>query len=173
MKKSFILRGLLILMFLLISTISLAKVRVTGNLNVWFDSSRTSNNKNSKIKKHVGNIDDTEFEEKAFIINGNGYAFLRNNEGDKLLLKVSFNKYGNVIREELFYTYKFTINCIAVYGDNSQCITLTNTGVPAVWDRFKSKYTHYGKFVDVKINNPFKSINYYDDQSYFNSLFEF
>lgn len=172
MKKNSILRGLLILMFLLISTISLAKVRVTGNLNVWFDSSRTSNNKNSKVKKHVGNIDDTEFEEKAFIINGNGYAFLRNNEGDKLLLKVSFNKYGNVIREELFYTYKFTINCIAVYGDNSQCITLTNAGVPAVWDRFRSKYTHYGRFVDVKINNPYR-YGSNDDNNYFDSLFEF
>lgn len=176
MNKLFNLRkGLLILIFLLINAISLAKVRITGNLNVWFDTtSQTSNNYNKRAKKNVGNIDDKQFEEKAFVINGTGYALLRNNEGDKLLLKVTLDNNGNVINEQLFYTYRFTINCIAVYGDNSQCITITDTGLPAVWDRFKSRYLYYGKFLNgVKIRNPFKTNNYYDNQSYFDSLFEF
>lgn len=174
MKKSFILRGFVVLCFLLITSISLAKIHVTGNVNIWFDTSRTSNKRNSKIKQNVGNIDDTKFEEKPFIINGTGYALLRNNEGDKLLLKVNFDNNGNVINEQLFYTYRFTINCISVYGDDSKCITITDTGLPAVWDRFKSKYIYYGKFLNgVKIRNPFKTNNYYDNNNYFDSLFEF
>ena len=175
MNKLFDLRkGLLILIFLLISAISLAKVRISGNLNVWFDTtSQTSNSKKGKVK-NVGNIDDKQFEEKPFVINGTGYAFLRNNEGDKLLLKVNFDNNGNVINEQLFYTYRFTINCISVYGDDSKCITLTDAGLPAVWDRFQSKYIYYGKFINgIKIRNPFKTRNYYDNNSYFDPLFEF
>lgn len=163
------LRISLVLGLLLISSISLAKVRIRGDFDIWIGNS----NSRSKDRKGVGNIDDKEFEEKPFIINGIGYAFLKNNQGDKLLLKVIFDKYGNIIREDLFYTYRFTVNCLSVYGDNSKCLTLTDTGVPAVWDRLNSKYIYYGKFLNnVRINNPYKRKGYYEED-FFGDLFQF
>lgn len=172
MKKNSILRGLLILMFLLISAVSFAKVRVTGNVTVWFDTtSRTSNN---KPKRYVGNMNDRSFEERAFVINNRGYSFLRDNNGNKLLLRVIFDTNGYVLREDLFETYKFTQNCLSVKGDDNYCFTITSDGYPSIWDRYQSKYIYYGKFLNnVRINNPFNSRNYYDDKDYFDPLFEF
>ncbi len=173
MKKNSILRGLLILMFLLITSNSLAKVNISGsaNINIWFDT--TSNNKKSKVRKYVGNIDDKEFLEKPFIINGKGYALLNDQYNNKYLLRVIFDRRGNVIHEDLFETQKFTVNCLGIKGDDSFCITIKSNGIPAIWDRYESTYIFSGRFVDSYINNPFKSRNYYDDQNYFDSLFEF
>lgn len=171
MKKLFSLRKVLILC-LLMSTIGMAKVDISGNINVWFDTSRHSNNKNSKVKKSVGNMDDYQFLQKAFIINGKGYSFLMDNAGNKLLLRVIFDNRGNVIKEDLFYTQRFTENCIGVQGNDSFCFTITKDGLPSIWDRYRSKYLYYGQFVDVHIQNPYNP-EQDDYDNFFDSLFKF
>ena len=169
MKKMFKkFRGLVVLSFLLISTFSFSKMRISGNLNIWFDStSHNSNNKTYKAKKYVGNMDDREFEERAFIIKRKGYSFLSDSYGNKLLLQVEFNSSGEVIQETLYYTNRFTNNCIGVKGDNSFCFTITKDGIPSIWDRYNSRYVYFGTFVNVRINNPYKDSIRYDDDNIF------
>ena len=171
MKKLFSLRKVLILC-LLIATIGMAKVDISGNINVWFDTSRHSNNQNTKQKKAVGNMDDQRFIEKAFIINNKGYSFLLDNYGNKLLLKVIFNSDGEVIQEYLYETTRFTNNCLGIKDNDSFCFTITKDGLPSIWDRYRSRYLYYGKFVNVRIQNPYKR-KYYDEDNFFNDLFEF
>ena len=166
MKKNSILRVFFVLGFLLIPAISLAKVNISGNVNIWFDTTSQTNNKS---KRSVGNMDDRSFLEKAFIINGRGYSFLRDNNGNKLLLQVLFDSRGNVIGEYLYETQRFTVNCIGIRGDDSFCFTNTKDGIPSIWDRYNSRYVYFGTFVNVRIHNPYKdSIRYYDD-----TIFEF
>ncbi len=169
MNKLFNLRkGLLILIFLLISAISLSKMQISGNINIWIE-----NSSRSKSTKSVGNMDDNRFLEKGFVINNKGYAFLSDRYNNKYLLRVIFDRRGNVIREDLFQTQKFTVNCVGIKNDDSFCFTIKPNGVPAIWDRYESTYVFSGKFVDIKIQNPFKSKYYYDDKDYFDPLFEF
>lgn len=164
-------RILLVLGLLLISSISLAKTHISGSINIWFESSNQSSN--NKSKRYVGNIDDRSFEERAFVINNTGYSLLRDYYGNKLLLRVRFDSKARVISEELFETHRFTNNCIAIKGRDDFCFTISKEGYPAIWDRDEAKYIYYGKFLNnVRINNPFRN-RYYDNDSYFNSLFEF
>lgn len=164
MKKNSILRVFFVLGFLLIPAISLAEVKISGSFDIWI-----GNSSRSKPTKSVGNIDDNRFLEKPFVINNKGYSFLRDSYGNKLLLQVEFNLRGEVIQETLYYTNRFTNNCIGVKGDNSFCFTITKDGIPSIWDRYNSKYVYFGTFVNVRIRNPYKdSIRYYDD-----TIFEF
>jgi len=164
MKKNSILRVFFVLGFLLIPAISLAEVKISGSFDIWI-----GNSSRSKPTKSVGNIDDNRFLEKPFVINNKGYSFLRDSYGNKLLLQVEFNSRGEVIQETLYYTNRFTNNCIGVKGDNSFCFTITKDGIPSIWDRYNSKYVYFGTFVNVRIRNPYKdSIRYYDD-----TIFEF
>ena len=164
MKKNSILRVFFVLGFLLIPAISLAEVKISGSFDIWI-----GNSSRSKPTKSVGNIDDNRFLEKPFVVNNKGYSFLRDSYGNKLLLQVEFNSRGEVIQETLYYTNRFTNNCIGVKGDNSFCFTITKDGIPSIWDRYNSKYVYFGTFVNVRIRNPYKdSIRYYDD-----TIFEF
>lgn len=164
MKKNSILRVFFVLGFLLIPAISLAEVKISGSFDIWI-----GNSSRSKPTKSVGNIDDNRFLEKPFVINNKGYSFLRDSYGNKLLLQVEFNSRGEVIQETLYYTNRFTNNCIGVKGDNSFCFTITKDGIPSIWDKYNSKYVYFGTFVNVRIRNPYKdSIRYYDD-----TIFEF
>ena len=164
MKKNSILRVFFVLGFLLIPAISLAEVKISGSFDIWI-----GNSSRSKPTKSVGNIDDNRFLEKPFVINNKGYSFLRDSYGNKLLLQVEFNSRGEVIQETLYYTNRFTNNCIGVKGDNSFCFTITKDGITSIWDRYNSKFVYFGTFVNVRIRNPYKdSIRYYDD-----TIFEF
>lgn len=164
MKKNSILRGLLIVMFLLISAISLAEVKISGNFDIWI-----GNSSRSKPTKSVGNMDDNRFLERPFVINNKGYSFLMDGYGNKLLLRVAFDSRGNVIQEDIYETYRFTENCLAVKGQDKFCFTINADGYPAIWNRYQSKYSYYGRFINnVKINNPFNTR--YDN---YDNIFEF
>lgn len=161
-------RILLVLGLLLISCTSLAKVRIRGDFDIWIGNS----NSRSKDRKGVGNMDDRQFIEKPFIVNNKGYAFMYDNYNNKLLLRVTFNSKGEVVNENLYYTQKFTDNCIAVQGDDSFCFTIKSNGFPAIWDRYNSRYIYEGRFVNIRINNPYKRRDYYE-QDFFGDIFEF
>lgn len=160
-------RVLLILSILFISTIAVGKVSIRGHLDIWIENS----NSKSKYKKGVGNIDDEKFLERAFVINYRGYSFLRDNYGNKFLLRVIFDSAGNVVREDLFETKKFTVNCLGIRGNDSFCFTISPQGRPALWDRYRSRYLYYGEFIDVTIRNPYRYRN--TDEDFFGDLFEF
>ena len=159
-------RILFILPLFLISSIGVAKVSITGTFDIWIGGNSNSKSK-PKPTKSVGNIDDREFEERAFIIKRKGYSFLRDSNGNKLLLQVEFNSRGEVIQETLYYTNRFTNNCIGVKGDNSFCFTITKDGIPSIWDRYNSRYVYFGTFINVRINNPYKDSIRYDDDNIF------
>ena len=166
MKKMLNFRKVVILfVFVFVSlSFSKTKVKIDGNINIWIE-----NSSRSKPTKSVGNMDDNQFIEKPFLINNRGYVFLNDQYDNKLLLRVIFDRAGNVIREDLYQTYRFTQNCISVKGDDNYCFTITSDGYPSIWDRYKSKYIYSGKFLNnVKINNPFK--RRYD--TYFDDIFD-
>lgn len=168
MLKNLRVKLLLLLLSLVFTSISTAKVNISGNVQIWFNTSKSSNN--YKTKRSVGNMDDRSFEERAFIINGRGYSFLRDNNGNKLLLQVIFDSRGNVIGQYLYETKKFTVNCLSIQDNDSVCFTIKANGVPAIWDRYESEYIYEGRFLNnIRINNPFKTK--YND--YFSPLFEF
>lgn len=170
MKKKFKnSRNILLVLLFLITSIGFSKVNVSGNINIWFDTTNRTND-TRKAKRHVGNMDDREFEEKAFMINHKGYSFLRDNYGNKLLLQVIFGSRGEVVQENLYYTKRYTNNCIGVKSDDSVCFTIKSNGLPSIWDRYESKYIFEGHFVNVKINNPYFQKKYYSDSE---DLFEF
>lgn len=154
-------RILFIISFLLISSISVSKVHIKGNLDIWI-----GNSSRSKPTKSVGNMDDNRFLEKPFLINNKGYAFLNDSYGNKYLLRVIFDSRGNLIQEDIYETYRYTENCLAVKGQDKFCFTITSDGYPAIWNRYQSRYSYYGKFLNnIKINNPFNTRydNYFDD----------
>ena len=168
MLKNLRLKLLLLLLSLVFTSISTAKVNISGNIQIWFNTSKSSNN--NKTKKYIGNMDDRSFEERAFVINNRGYSFLRDQYGNKFLVRVVFDSKGNVVQEDLYETERFTVNCLGIRGDDSFCFTINQNGVPAIWDRYESKYIYEGRFLNnIRINNPFKTK--YND--YFSPLFEF
>lgn len=164
------LRGnlLLLLLCLVFTNIALGKVNISGNFNLWIGNS----NSKSKPTKSVGNMDDRSFEERAFIVNDRGYSFLRDQYGNKFLLRVIFDSAGNVVREDLFKTKKFTVNCLGIRGDDSFCFTISPQGRPALWDRYRSIYLYYGDFVNVHIRNPYR-YGSNDDEDFFGDIFQF
>ena len=164
------LRGnlLLLLLCLVFTNIALGKVNISGNFNLWIGNS----NSKSKPTKSVGNMDDRSFEERAFIVNDRGYSFLRDQYGNKFLLRVIFDSAGNVVREDLFETKKFTVNCLGIRGDDSFCFTISPQGRPALWDRYRSRYLYYGDFVNVHIRNPYR-YGSNDDEDFFGNIFQF
>ena len=166
------LRGnlLLLLLSLVFTNIAIAKVNISGNVQIWFNTSKSSNN--NKTKRSVGNMDDRSFEERAFVINNVGYSFLRDYYGNKFLLRVRFDSRGNVIQEDIFETKKFTVNCLGIRGNDSFCFTISPQGRPALWDRYRSIYLYYGDFVNVYIRNPYKYRSN-DDEDFFGDIFQF
>ena len=160
------------ILILTISNISLSKVRVNvdGSVNINFgkrkDSSSSSDRNDSLIiwddnnsqYSNVGDITDTYYNLKPFILNGKGYAVIRDGQNLYLLQAEFYNSDPNRVKnEQIFKTYIYSSNCLAITGDSSYCLTVTKSGDPALWDRNKGRIKYTGRWVKNQYSN-----NYYD-----------
>lgn len=176
------LKGIILGIFLLLSFISVAKVKVNidGTVNIDFgksrdrDRDRNGNGNNywdnnyDNVYNSVGDITDSQYLLKPFVLNGKGYSILKQN-GRLYILQVEFRN-GNVNRAEKETIYNarvFSSNCLAISGDNRYCLTVTIEGSPALWDRERGSVKYTGRW--LKPNNSYYDYNYDYDYYYNNS----
>ena len=181
------LKGILILFICVIflssmSTITFSKVRVNvdGSVNINFGKNRSSSNNNDNENSiiiwddnskysNVGDITDNYYNLKPFILNGKGYAVIRD-RGNIYILQVSFiNGNLNKVEREVIYNAKvFSSNCLAIDGDSKYCLTITSKGQPALWDRELGRIEYTGRWLKNNYGYDYYDNNYYDsNQSWF------
>lgn len=168
------LKGIILAIFLLLSFISVAKVKVNidGTVNIDFGKSKDRNSGNGRdywdrnSYDSVGDITDPQYNMRPFVLNNKGYSVIRD-RGRLYILQVEF-KNGNinkVDREVIYDSTEFSSNCLAIAGDNRYCLTITVEGSPALWDRYSSRIKYTGRW--LKNNNSYYDYNY--DYDYYNS----
>ena len=174
-------KGILILVILsLIATISVAKTRVNidGNLNINFGKTQTDRNQNryngngrdywdNNGYDVVGDITDSQYNLKPFLLNGKGYSIIYDNRRLYILQVTFINGNLNKVDREVIYNAKvFSSNCIAIDGDSKYCLTITSKGQPALWDREIGKIKYIGRW--LKSNSKYYN-DYYNDYDYYDS----
>ena len=183
-KKKFTLKGSTILMILILTILSTnialskVKVNIDGSVNINFGKNRSSSNNNNNENSiiiwddnskysNVGDITDRQYQLTPFIINGKGYAVIRDNRRF-YILQVSFiNGNLNKVEREVIYNAKvFSSNCLAIDGDSKYCLTITSKGQPALWDREIGKIKYVGRW--LKSNSKYYN-DYYNDYDYYDS----
>ena len=183
-KKKFTLKGSTILMILILTILSTnialskVKVNIDGSVNINFGKNRSSSNNNNNENSiiiwddnskysNVGDITDRQYQLTPFIINGKGYAVIRDNRRF-YILQVSFiNGNLNKVEREVIYNAKvFSSNCIAIDGDSKYCLTITSKGQPALWDRELGRIKYVGRW--LKSNSKYYN-DYYNDYDYYDS----
>jgi hypothetical protein len=171
------LKGIILGIFLLLSFISVAKVKVNidGTVNIDFgksrDRDRNGNGNNYWDNNYdngynsVGDITDSQYLLKPFVLNRKGYSVLKQN-GQLYILQVEFRN-GNVNRAEketIYDTKIFSSNCLAINRDNRYCLTITVEGSPALWDRQQGRIKYVGRWLKP---NTYYDYNY--DYDYYNN----
>jgi len=179
--KKILSKGILILVILsLITTISVAKTRVNidGNLNINFGKTQTDRNQNryngngrdywdNNGYDVVGDITDSQYNLKPFLLNGKGYSIIYDNRRLYILQVTFINGNLNKVDREVIYNAKvFSSNCIAIDGDSKYCLTITSKGQPALWDREIGKIKYVGRW--LKSNSKYYN-DYYNDYDYYDS----
>ena len=170
-RKKFTLKGSILLLVLFFSTLSFTKVRVNvdGTVNINFGRGKSSSNTNQDNSiiiwddnskySNVGDITDNYYNMKPFILNGKGYAVIRDRGNIYILQAEFYNSDPNrVKKEQLFNTTTYSSNCLAIAGDSNYCLTITKYGDPALWDRNRGQLKYTGRWV----KNQYSNNNYYD-----------
>ena len=180
--KKILSKGILILVILsLIATISVAKTRVNidGNLNINFGKTQIDRNQNryngngrdywdNNGYDVVGDITDSQYNLKPFLLNGKGYSIIYDNRRLYILQVTFINGNLNKVDREVIYNAKvFSSNCLAIDGDNRYCLTVTVEGSPALWDRQRGRVKYTGRW--LKPNNTYYDYNYDYDYDYYNN----
>lgn len=173
-KKNLTLKGTIILIIvaiiLTISQVTYSKVRVNvdGTVNINFGKSRTENGRdrrndywdnNNYDDYSIGDITDSQYNMRPFILNGKGYSVLKNN-GRLYILQVEFRN-GNVNRAEketIYDTKIFSSNCLSISGDNRYCLTINVEGSPSLWDRQQGRIKYVGRW--LQNNNSYYNYDY-------------
>ena len=155
------LKGIILAIFLLLSFISVAKVKVNidGTVNIDFGKSKDRDrnsgngnnywgNNNNNRRYNVGDMTDSQYDSVPFILNGRGYAVFRN-RGSFYILQVEFvnGNPNNVRHEQIFKANAITENCVSIAGDDKYCLTVTAQGSPALWDRYAGRIRYTGRWV--------------------------
>lgn len=165
-KKGFV-KGILFLS-LIFSFIVHAKTRINvdGSINInWGrDRNRTDRNRSGDYWEndgynYVGDITDNQYNLKPFILNGRGYAIIKDSR--YYILQVTFqNGDINRVKNEVVYnTDIYSQNCVSIQGDNRYCLTITSEGSPALWDRYSGRVRYTGRWL--------KTTNYYNNSNRF------
>lgn len=176
-KKKFTLKGSIILIILILVsttlTFSKVKVNIDGSVNINFGkkSSNNNNNDNSIIiwddnnnhQYNVGDITDSYYNLKPFILNDKGYAVIRD-RGNLYILQVTFyNGNLNKVDREVIYNAKvFSSNCLSIEGDSNYCLTVTRSGNPALWDRNRGQLKYVGRWIK---NSNYRDYDYYNSSN--------
>lgn len=175
-KKEFTLKGSILLMILFISTISFTKIRVNvdGSVNINFGKGRGNsstdywgnNNGNNNRNYNVGDITDSQYILKPFLMNGKGYSVIQD-YNRYYILQVDFhNGNPNHVKKEVVFDARVqSSNCLSIDGDDRYCLTITPKGQPALWDRYSSRIKYTGQWVRNNYNYD-NSYDYYDSNQH-------
>ena len=175
-KRDFVKKGFLLL-FLIFSFIVQSKTRINvdGSININWGRDRNRRDRDrgnyweneNDGYSYVGDITDNQYNLKPFILNGKGYAIIKDRQ--YYILQVTFRN-GNidqVDKEVVYNTQIFSQNCIAIEGDSRYCLTITSEGSPALWDRYSGRVKYTGRW--LKTTNYYNSnrfdYDYYQNQS--------
>lgn len=173
-KKKFTLKGSIILIILmLISNIAFSKVRVnvdgTININIGKKGSGSSGNTSTGIWDNddkyttVGDITDRQYQLVPFIINGKGYAVIKDSTRFYILQVTFYNGDPNRVKtENIFNAHIYSSNCLAIAGDSNYCLTITKSGNPALWDRNRGQLKYVGRWIK---NSNYRDYDYYNNSS--------
>lgn len=169
------LKGIILVMLLVFTFIAIGKTRVNigGNINIDFGRGNSSNDywdnngNNNRNSYNVGDITDSQYELKPFLLNKKGYAIIRNYNRYFILQVEFYNGNLNVKREVVFDAKVQSSNCLSIEGDDRYCLTITPKGQPALWDRYNSKLKYIGKWITNNYNNYYdNSYDYYDSNQH-------
>jgi hypothetical protein len=154
-------KGILFL-FMIFSFIVHSKTRIDGSINInWgrgIDRNRRDrdrgdywDNENDGYN-YVGDITDNQYNLKPFILNGRGYAIIKDTR--YYILQVTFRNgdINRVEKEVVYNTQIFSQNCIAIEGDSRYCLTITSEGSPALWDRYSGRVKYTGRWLKTRTN---------------------
>jgi len=152
-----------------------SKTRIDGSINInWgrsIDRNRRDQDRGDYWENdgynYVGDITDRQYNLKPFILNGRGYAIIRDSK--YLILQVTFQNgdINRVEKEVVYNTSVYSQNCIAIQGDNRYCLTITSEGSPALWDRYSGRVKYTGRW--LKTTNYYNNSNRFDYDYYQNS----
>lgn len=169
-------KGILFL-FMIFSFIVHSKTRIDGSINInWsrgIDRNRRDrdrgdywDNENDGYN-YVGDITDNQYNLKPFILNGRGYAIIKDSR--YYILQVTFRNgdINRVEKEVVYNTSIYSQNCISIQGDNRYCLTITYEGSPALWDRYSGRVKYTGRW--LKTTNYYNNSNRFDYDYYQNS----
>ena len=156
MKKLSLRKVVLLLIFMFVCLgFSKTKVTIDGNINVRIGNSSNNRNSNNKKTSSVGNIDDSGYLYKPFIINNKLYMIVIDNFKNKYIVKTDFwnnNPSDGIYSESAFLLKRFTNNCLSIEGDDDYCFTITSRGIPALYNRAEARYQFYGYFINTNYN---------------------
>lgn len=175
-KKIKNLKGIILAMFLVLSFISVAKARINvdGSININFGKGRGNsstdywgNNSNNNNYYNVGDITDSQYSLKPFIMNGKGYSVIKDYNRYYILQVDFYNGNPNNVKKEVVFDARVqSSNCLSIDGDNRYCLTITPKGQPALWDRYSSRIKYTGQWVRNNYNYE-NYYDYYDNQHWF------
>lgn len=176
MKKSFNYRKSVVLLFLMFFMLGFSKSKVTidGNINVRIGNSSNNRNSNNKKTSSVGNIDDSGYLYKPFIINNKLYMIVIDNSKNKYIVKTDFlnnNPSSGIYSENAFLLTRHTNNCLSIDGDDDYCFTITSRGIPALYNRAEARYQFYGYFINTNYNKYRPGTFEYYNREFYNDDF--
>ena len=174
-KKIKNLKGIILAMFLVLSFISVAKVRVNvdGSVNISFGRNRNERDKSDNDywgtnNNSVGDITDSQYSLKPFIMNGKGYSVIKDYNRYYILQVDFYNGNPNNVKKEVVFDARVqSSNCLSIDGVNRYCLTITPKGQPALWDRYSSRIKYTGQWVRNNYNYENYYDYYYDNQHWF------
>ena len=159
-------KGILFL-FMIFSFIAHSKTRIDGSINInWgrgIDRNRRDRDRGDYWENdgynYVGDITDRQYNLKPFILNGRGYAIIKDSR--YYILQVTFRNgdINQVEKEVVYNTDIYSQNCVSIQGDNRYCLTITSEGSPALWDRYSGRVRYTGRWL--------KTTNYYNNSNRF------
>lgn len=172
MKRMLSLRKVVVIVIFMLSVLGFSKAKVTidGNINVRIGNNSKNSNYGNHKKSSIGNIDDSGYLYRPFVINNKMYTVVKDNYNNKIIIQTVFlnnNPRNGIYVENAFLLKRFTINCLAIEGDDDYCFTITSSGIPALYNRAEAQYVYYGYFIR-KNNNTYQpgTFEYYSKEFY-------
>lgn len=174
MKRMLSLRKVVVIFIFMLSVLGFSKAKVTidGNINVRIGNNSKNSNYGNHKKSSIGNIDDSGYLYRPFVINNKMYTVVKDNYNNKFVIQTVFlnnNPRNGIYAENAFLLKRFTNNCLAIEGDDDHCFTITSRGIPALYNRAEASYQFYGYFINTNYNKyrpEYYSKEFYNDDFY-------
>lgn len=151
------------------------RINVDGSININWGRDKNRRDRGNYWENgndgysYVGDITDNQYNLKPFILNGRGYAIIKDRQYYILQVKFKNGNIDQVDKEVVYNTQIFSQNCISIEGDSHYCLTVTSNGDPALWDRYSGRVKYTGRWLKTNSNyyNSDKDYDYYHSEHWF------